>query len=432
MLQIILAFLALSIFLILQFFVGDNPNRLFVKSILLTYPVLAIDIAPGFVSTSVFVFISAIFFLFFQRKKQFSFPGSRKYEAMTFLLFGTLGLGLLFGKDLSVESLSSSMEILSIFLFSKTLITECIEDSKFSSEVISYLQISLLLSLVFVGAQLVFGPEVTIAKSQNINVTGGQNVRYPSYFQDPQKYAQFLAAVSFLFLAPSNKGLFKLPVGYFFMLAALTALFLTGGRSATGGWLLGIFILMLFSNPAFRISGLVLAAFILIIFYHYGHHFALFQRNSTLEDAYDFRYAIWLDAWKIFLENKLLGIGIGNYANYVAVHNPDQFWIADNEITFFDHPESGYLKLLTEFGIVGFVVYMTFIIIPVFQSVSVYLKNKQIKHLIPAAAVLSWLVGFYTVYSLGDIRIYILIATALSLLISEHALHAKQTVFQHS
>ncbi len=421
MLQLVIAILAIAIFFLLILFDKDTPNRKYIKFVLLFYPVQAIDVAPSVVSTSLFVFVSSIFGLFFYRRVLFVFTGSRMYKWMTYTLLIIIVAGLFSAFDLSLDSASYLMEILSILFFSRVLIMETIGDKLYIDKVVKYFKVSLLLSLLFLFAQLVFGPEVTIAKSQNINVTGGLSIRYPSFFQDPQKYAQFLAAVTFFFLIPDANAPFSRPLNYLFVLMSLLALFLTGGRSATGGWVLGMFILFLFSRSAFRFTGVILALFTVAIVYNYAGYFALFQRTSTVEDAYDFRFEIWKDAWKIFLEHPLFGIGIGNYANYVSLHNPDQYWIVDNDITYYDHPESGYLKMLTEYGVIGFTLHMALIMVPYFISISNFISTRQLRILLPVAALSSWFVAFYTVYSLGDVRIYILVASITSLMIAYNA-----------
>ena len=144
-------------------------------------------------------------------------------------------------------------------------------------------------------------------------------------------------------------------------------------------------------------------------------------KRASVSDSFDFRYLIWQDAYKIFLDNPILGIGTGNYSNYVAVHNPDQFWIAYNEITIFDHPESGYLKLLTEYGAFGFITIIGLIIYPIIIGFKKYQVNQNITILIFIAAIATWLIGFYTVYSFGDVRIKVLIVTIVGMLIANQS-----------
>jgi O-antigen ligase len=129
--------------------------------------------------------------------------------------------------------------------------------------------------------------------------------------------------------------------------------------------------------------------------------------------------SIWSSAYDIYLKHPVLGIGVGNYANYVSVYNPDQFWIANNEIITYDHPESGYLKILIEFGTIGFCSILLIILYPIITGFFKYLKTKNTLLLFFVCAIISWMVGFYSVYSLGDIRIMLLITMIICMLISE-------------
>ena len=90
----------------------------------------------------------------------------------------------------------------------------------------------------------------------------------------------------------------------------------------------------------------------------------------------------------------------------------------NNEITFYDHPESGYLKLLVEFGLPAFSLLLFMILYTMYQNINVYAKTKLIEYLLYIAAIVSWLIGFYTVYSLGDIRIKLLVALVFVLSVS--------------
>jgi O-antigen ligase len=137
-----------------------------------------------------------------------------------------------------------------------------------------------------------------------------------------------------------------------------------------------------------------------------------------MEETYDFRYAIWQDAIDIFMKNPFFGIGLGNYSNYVSVHNPDQVWVVDNEFVYFDHPESGYLKFLTELGLSGFVAIYGFILTPMIRGFFTYVKTRDLSVILLTAAVVSWMVGFWSTYSFGDVRIKILIVTILCLIIT--------------
>ena len=198
---------------------------------------------------------------------------------------------------------------------------------------------------------------------------------------------------------------------------SMIALLFTGGRAALGGWLIGLLVIVVLGNAQYRAAVISITAIVSLFIYSYSEVIPIFKRDD-LSDAYAFRYAIWQDAYAIFLDHPFFGIGLGNYANYVSIHNPDQYWISDNEITLYDHPESGYLKILTEFGMIGFLAAMFFIVKPICVGLTNYFKTKDLTLVILVSSLLTWMIGFYTVYSLGDIRIKILIISIVCMLIA--------------
>jgi O-antigen ligase len=198
---------------------------------------------------------------------------------------------------------------------------------------------------------------------------------------------------------------------------SMIALLFTGGRAGLGGWLLALLIVIVLGNAQYRAAIISVAILVSIFIYNFSDAIPIFKRDD-LADAYAFRYAIWQDAFAIFQDHPFFGIGLGNYANYVSLHNPDQYWISDNEVTLYDHPESGYLKLLTEFGLIGFVAAMLFIVKPIYGGIAMYFKTKDLSLVILVSSLFTWIIGFYTVYSLGDIRIKLLIVSIVCILIA--------------
>lgn len=429
LLYILLALFVLSVFFFLMMFVPGNLNRLYVKYILLAFPLVAIDLLPSIMNINIFSFTTIIFLTFFYKRSSVNSQSKKSVYRIFFICLSVVVAGgLIHAESLTLTSLTYLMEYTSIFIFSRILIEECTADRKFIFQVVDCLKVTLFVSLLFMVGQIIIGPSFTIAKSPNINVLSGANIRYTSFFQDPQKYGQFLSACSFLFLINADSTKNRQVLNYSLLFFSVLSIFLTGGRGALAGWLLATLFLSLFGSAKFRIAFLFSLLTLGIVAYNYSNSFAIFQRGSNLTDSYNFRYAIWEDAFRIFIDNPIWGIGIGNYANYVSVHNPDQYWINDNVITFFDHPESGYLKLLTEYGIFGFAVILFMIIVPLYKGILLYFKTRQTLHLLLTASLLTWLVGFYSVYSLGDIRILILVATLIGLMIADYKITTNEVV----
>ena len=417
----IIMFLAVTVvllFLYAMLFIKEASNKSYLKFIFLSFPFLGIDLLPSVLSTTLFVFLTFVFFFFFYTRTPTKSQGGNSYFPVFLLLIASIGLGLFLSTDLSKDSITDSIQLFAVFFFAKVLIDELYLDADFRNSVLHCMKATLIFSFVFLIFQFVFGPSFSFAKSQNINVAGGLTVRYPSYFQDPQKYAQYLSASSFLMLLLPGKAKGKSSqLGLVLCGLSMIALLFTGGRAALGGWLIGLMIIVVLGNAQYRAAILSISVVVALFIYNYADVIPIFKR-ADLSEAYEFRYAIWQDAYAIFLDHPFFGIGLGNYANYVAVHNPDQYWISDNEVTPFDHPESGYLKLLTEFGLIGFTIVMFLLLKPIYVGLKTYFKTKDLSLVALASSIFTWLVGFYTVYSFGDIRIKILIVSIICMLIA--------------
>ena len=420
----ILFLLCTALFFLVMFFSTADLNKEFLKYMILIFPFLGVSITINVLTIAVFDLLTVLFFLFFYTSKNRILFTNGLYFFIFVVLTTVIGLGMLLAESLTNETLHVLVQYVSIAIFAKILIDELFEDPLFFFIVVHYFKIALITSLFFLIGQFVFGAGFTFERGINLNVfgtvVGMAQDRLPSFFQDPQKYAQFLAATSFLFLVKDAVASKPNWINYLMLLLAIVALFVTGGRAAFGGWMIGILVIALLGKPQTRY--VLIFSFIVLgsIAYNYSENFALLNRDSSVGDAYDFRYAIWEDAFKIFKDNPIVGIGVGNYANYVSVHNPDQFWMSENDMIFYDHPESGYLKLLTEFGAVGFIATFAFFLIPIYKGAMLFIKNKDMNILLLIAALGSWSIGFYTVYSISDIRIRLLIVSIICLLIDRN------------
>lgn len=413
-----LAVAVLMLFLYAMLFIKEDNNKSYIKFVFIAYPFLGIDLLPSFISTTLFVFITFIFLVFFHQRKSTTRTGIFSYFHLFLFLLLSIAVGLFLSPDLSKDTITDFVQLLAVFFFAKVLLDEVQHDLGFRTSILHCMKITLIFSFVFLAFQFIIGPSFSFAKSQNINVAGGIAIRYPSFFQDPQKYAQYLSASSLLMLLLPGKMNGKMSqLGLLLCALSMIALLFTGGRAGLGGWLLGLLIVIVLGNAQYRAAIISVAILVSIFIYNFSDAIPIFKRDD-LADAYAFRYAIWQDAFAIFQDHPFFGIGLGNYANYVSLHNPDQYWISDNEITLYDHPESGYLKLLTEFGLIGFLAAMLFIVKPIYGGIAMYFKTKDLSLVILVSSLFTWIIGFYTVYSLGDIRIKLLIVSIVCMLIA--------------
>jgi O-antigen ligase len=298
----------------------------------------------------------------------------------------------------------------------------------FRTRAINALKIAAGFSLVFLLCQFLIGINFRFYETEdmNYNIVGSQVLRYPSFFYDPQVYGQFLVLTGFLFFAGNiNKRKERIISSAIFLLVLL-AIAATGARASIVGIGVSLAFLFFFVGNQMKkvIAGVVLVGFLGV--YAVIDKLAAFNRGDSYDNSFQFRYSIWERAFDIFLQNPLLGIGIGNYQNHVSIYDKEQHWQFGNQIMFFDHPENGYLKFLTEFGIIGFVVIMIILCRPMVTGVRNYLKSKtSFDNILMVSSLLGWMVTFMTIYSLGDVRVLIVLVTLLCLLLTSNLVPKK-------
>lgn len=412
----ILAILNILLFLgIILFYRGDK-NRLFIKYILLSFPLLSLFVVP---MMDGFDIITIIFGLFFYRKRDVQLYNGAIYTILFSALLVVIATGLILSGQYGTDTLHEIIAVFTMLGFAKILIDECLHDPYFFYKAIGYLKITLVASFVFLAGQFVFGVErFSLIKTMNPNIILADAVRYPSFLSDPQTYSQFLAALSFTCLIkdPREEKFNKL--NYVLVVMALVSIMVAGGRAGLMGWALGMSLVVMFGNASYRYALVTAIIAMYFIAINFQDKFAIFKRGGDLNETYEFRHSIWMDALTIFQKHPFFGIGFGNYANYVSVHHPDQVWVIDNEPLYFDQPESGYLKFLTELGGLGFICIFGLILIPMIRSFVYFLISKDTSLILLIAGILAWMVGFYSTYSFGDTRIKLMIVTLVSLLIS--------------
>jgi len=230
-------------------------------------------------------------------------------------------------------------------------------------------------------------------------------------------FAQFLSMTSFLFLVKGEEhsriGLKNL-LGF---VLVVIVLFFTGGRSGLLGLCAGLLLILFFSQNRFRF--LIIGCGILGYFVvsNFPEYFSMLNRQEGISDAYEVRNAIWKEAYSVFANRPFLGIGIGNYLNHIMKYTQGGYYVIDGEIVYYG-AESGYLKMLSEVGMMGFVIVFSFIIRPLISGIRMCFKRintSTITFLI--ASILSWLIAFISLNTLSDKRTQIVLSTVVCLLI---------------
>jgi O-antigen ligase len=286
------------------------------------------------------------------------------------------------------------------------------------------------LSLAFLLVQIVVGTGFTFYPELNPNTyldLGSGALRYPGFFQDPQKYAQYLSMVGFLFLMNKESSPSPGIKNILIFSLIIIAILLTGGRAAFFGLALGFLIVLFARKGKYWLVFILVCLIGYLISIRYQEYFSILNRSDDLKSSFEVRNDIWNENLQIFLENPLLGIGIGNHHNYIVNHTPGGYYLIDNEIVYYG-TESGYLQILVEYGIFGFILAFLFIVMPIINSIRSYLDTHNSNIILLIASVISWLTAFFTINSLSDKRILIVLVTLICLLIisktSSKSIHA--------
>ncbi|HLK28115.1 MAG TPA: O-antigen ligase family protein [Puia sp.] len=314
----------------------------------------------------------------------------------------------------------SILSVFPLFIYSKLLLKEMNVNKDLMQKMVRGFQFSFFLSAAFLILQLIVGLKITFYPDLNPNVNTSDGIRYPGFFGDAQVNALFLGMTSFMFLI--NFKNIKKPTLLNFCLftVVLVALFISGGKSAFLGLCIGLVFLWLFFS--WRVKNFIgIAALIgLAMIPFLKNSFVLFQRLGSLDESYEFRSYIWKEAYDIYDQHQLLGIGLGNYKDYVERYSADQYYVLeDGSILILDQPENGYLKVLTEAGIIGSVIALLFLIMPIGRALYSHLVvRKNYIALLFIAPVVCWLVSFYSLYTLSDRRIELLLASLICFLIA--------------
>ncbi len=337
---------------------------------------------------------------------------------MFFVLTGLLFIGSI-KSDFIKNALFNYLKFISIFVYSKILIDECTKDESLIKLIVRSLKIGCISSLVFLITQLIIGTNFTFYSELNLNIyaeLGGQALRYPSFFQDPQKYAQYLSMASFLFLINTENKSTPGIINIALFLLVIVAIFMTGSRAAFSGFIMGLLIILLSRKSKIWIIAIFCCLFGYLIMSYFSKYFSLFNRTEDYVTSYELRSEIWKENLQIFFANPLLGIGIGNHHYYILKHSSVGYYLIDNEMIFYG-TENGYLQVLIEFGIFGFLFVLFFILAPIINAFRSYLHSRNFNIILLIASVISWMIAFTTVTSIEDKRILVVLVTIICLLI---------------
>jgi hypothetical protein len=393
-----------------------NKRRAYLLAVFLCFPLIDLRVTPvqfgGFTVFDAMTYCSLpvllVNFKYFRTVNLY-------YLLLSLALLVVLGVGAV-ASEFTLNSLLSLVSFASIFICSNLLLQELYQGPDALSRLITGLNAVALLSLVWLGIQVALGQNVTFYPELNHNVEDPSGIRYASFFHDPQKYAQFLSMSSFLFLIQSNQDdqPRKLSQYVLFGLCVL-ALLLTGARSALFGLGVGFILLLSIQSTATKLGLAAGGALAGLLLYQHADSFIALERLRDIDESYDWRAEIWQGAVAIWKSHPFLGIGVGNYQQYAMAHAPYQSILLDNdEVMYLDQPENGYLKVLTEFGLPGFLLFIAIFSVPLAKAFTRFRQADACRILfVLCASLVSWVIAFNSLYSIVDKRVLLVVAAII-------------------
>tara|TARA_B100000989_G_scaffold298822_1_gene290219 strand:+ start:483 stop:1751 length:1269 start_codon:yes stop_codon:yes gene_type:complete len=338
------------------------------KFIFFKVPVLLFSFLPLFLISGPFLsdlslsLISVLFIIYCLKKKNFSYF-KKKYFYFFLIFWFYLILNSL-TNDLNLDSLKISFFYFRFGVFVIAIVALVETDDRFVKYFFYCIFWCFLILIIDGYYQYFVGKNIIGFKTPNLN-------RVSSFFGEKQILGSYLSrfwpiffGLSIFILKKKNKLFFILIL--IFILSEVL-IFLSGDRTAFFYINLSAIFIILFSQKLtkLRLYTLIssLALILIISFYNPNAKerlidHTLSQMNITNEtvsegkEIYIFskeHNQMYLSAYKMFLDNKIFGVGIKNFRNYCDDEN------YKSEFSCSTHPHNTYVQILAETGLLGFI-----------------------------------------------------------------------------
>ena len=331
-------------------------------------PVALFSLIPFFLITGPFLsdlsvsLISLLFLIYCVKRKNFSYFNNNYFYFFLifwfYIIFNTLV------NNFNLDSLKISFFYFRYGIFVIAIVAFLKEDYKFIKYFFYCIFICFTV-LIFDGFYQYFTGE---------NILGWKNSTRTSSFFGSEKilgsYLSRLWPIFFglsIFMFKKKNKFYPLIMLTFVLSEAL--IFLSGDRTAFFNINLSAIFVILFSQKLFQLRLITLLSSILILiiisFINPTAKERVFdqtisQMNLDSKSVYIFSREHthhYITALKIFLDNKVLGVGVKNFRNFC---NDEKYRIS--EVSCSTHPHNTYIQILSETGIVGFLFLLTILI----------------------------------------------------------------------
>lgn len=414
--------LALVVILTFGFFIFRKPSvETYVLFVTFALPFIDLKILPSAYGLIRVFDVITVFslILFFKNFTSFKKKGRYITYVILVVLFWIFTLLGKLNSQFPTEKLFLLYQVFTIFIYTRFIFIYIEENPKNRDNLVYAFKVSYTIAVAWVFVQTIVGTNFTYYEKVSMNVYNESTgvIRYPGVFNDSQYNGQFLAMGSFIFLLfkknISTKKKYFHYIGFAF---AVLALILAGARSALGGFIVGLTLLLLIAKNRTKIIAAFIGCLGFIIFSVASPKVGILSRTASLSNDFLFRSSIWEETYTIIEKYPTLGIGFGNYQKYISNYHQDLYLeFEPGEFVYFHQPENGYLKILVEQGVFAFVIFLCFMVLPIITCLTAALLKDKKEMIFISASLLAWLVAFTTVYSLVDYRLLVSIGFFASL-----------------
>lgn len=262
---------------------------------------------------------------------------------------------------------------------------------------------------------LIFIFDVFFEKTFGQNITGNlspDKTRIVSFFKDELVVGAFLLCFGFTtvsYFLQQNQNLRNKIFFTILLLLIPVAIFLSGERSNFIKSILLLFFILFFiqKNKIYTNKKVFLCLFIFLIsiilftnkstFQKYNEFFQRIHAVDKKENLYkkfeNIKYfAHYETAISIFKNYPLLGVGNKNFRQECSEKKYFRDYIKFTESRCSTHPHQIHFEILSEHGIIGYLLILSFMLVFFIKNFKIYIKTKNVYHL----SCLGYLILFFT------------------------------------
>jgi O-antigen ligase len=419
-----------------------EPLRFIFLASIVCFPIASAPVPPARLGFSVFDVTIIALTVGLIGKKLFAAPAASQplFPTKSLLIAWLLCIPCVVFSQFPRWSLLAFFLCFTVYAFFLYVLDELRRERGFERLV---LLLSIVLILMAIGLFIDHVLHVNLSlQGGNVNqlnyVAGREIYRAGGFFQDPQKGGAFLASMITFLLLLSVRGRFRgMKMRYVVwaaILAGLIALATTISRSAILACLcVSGMALFAFNrwNAASKLAITGSATVLVIVMALIPAETWLnivpavvSERFKTIDEDLEFRLNIWFDTWDMFADHPLTGIGLGSFQAYLIETRPTVFNYYDigtqEGIAYIpNQPESGYLKIFYEGGIVGSIAALLLVGDALRRAVSIITRDKadsdaRTEAIAALAALTTFGATFVTLFTVTDSRIAAMFAFFLA------------------